>query len=570
LLGFGNPAPLVPAEERTLFLGAEHRWRSAERRLGVTELRAVRPWPVLALDSGLPPAESAPLSGTEEDSAGERLPELALSFDQDSPELFTPWPGEAYSVNVDSGTSLAAVGPEWARMGTGAAFFSAAAMKGDGEGGTLPRTGSHAGPLVIEVRDSRALFAPGRRIRDFSLEFWLYPLNMENGEQILRWSASLPGAGGDYYVQYLLCSVVKNRLRWDFNDFFTAPGDGETLNLSMEGLSPVVPKIWSHHLIRFDADTGLLEYLVNGRVESLVYSTAAGGEGGEPFTPLIGTGGEFVLGRGYTGMMDEFRLHRRYAGRTGGEFGVEGGIQKYPPRGGRMETGTIDLGEEAGGILRLEALGGRITLGGNRARNEYAGQGDFRFDDSSAIQFFLRTGDNPYRWTAGDWQVVNPGTDLSPAFRGRYVQLAAVFYPSADGETSPYLEELRITYRFQPPPPPPAGLVALPRDGAVELSWRDSPGSGIDGYLVYYGRAPGEYFGREALQGASPIDAGKRHTLRVEGLDNGTLYYFSVAAYRAGSGGSAPAGPGRPRPAGEYSREVTARPLLEYTPRQYE
>jgi hypothetical protein len=475
-------------------------------------------------------------------------------------------------------------------MGKGAALFSAAATRGEEEGGTLPRTGSYAGPMVITARDSEALFAPGRRIRDFSLEFWLYPLNMENGEQILQWAASLPDAGGGYYAQYLLCSVVKNRLRWNFNDFFTAPGGGKTLTLSVEGAKPVVPKIWSHHLIRFDADTGLLEYLVNGQTESLVYSTSTGAEGGEPYTPVIGTGGDFVLGKGYTGMMDEFRIHRRYAGRTGRDFGTEGGIQKYAPAGGRVETETIDLGEESGGILRLEALGGRITLAGNRARNEYAGQGDFRFGDSSAVQFFLRTGDNPYRWTNADWQVVDPGTDLPPVFRGRYIQIAAVFYPSADGETSPYLEELRIVYRFQPPPPPPVRLSAVPRDGAVELSWPDSRAPGVDGYLVYYGIAPGEYFGREAFQGRSPIDVGKRHTLRIEGLDNGTLYYFAVASYRAGSGEFPPppadaagpaslAGPANPanptnsaspagtRLAGECSREVTARPLLEYTPR---
>jgi hypothetical protein len=585
LVGFGSPGRLFPAEEKALSLGAENSWRSAERRFGITELKAVRPWPVLALDSGLaapgwagPVPEGAAPGGTVPSGAsrfpGEAAPDLALSFDQDSPELFGP-PGGAYSVSVAPGAPLSVVGPEWARMGKGAAFFSAAVMKNSlpgAESGALSG-GAQAGPLVIEARDPRALFASGQHIRDFSLEFWLYPLNMENGEQILSWAASLSGAVGDYYFQYLNCSVVKNRLRWNFDNFFTAPGDGETLNITMNGLSPVVPKLWSHHLIRFDADTGLLEYLVNGRTEALTYTTAAGTEGGEPYTPLIGTGGEFVMGKGYTGMIDEFRIHRRYAGRTGREFGAEGGLQKYPPAGGRMETRTFDLGEEAGGILRLEALGGRITLGGNRARNEYAGQGDFRFSDSSAVQFFLRTGDNPYRWTGADWQVVTPGTDLPPVFRGRYIQLAAVFYPSADGETSPYLEELRVMYRPQVPPQPPVRLSAAARDGAVELSWRDSPIPGVDGYLVYYGEAPGEYFGRGASWGPSPIDAGNRRTLRIEGLDNGTLYYFAIAAYRTGSGENLPPSlpePGGTRQIGEFSREVTARPLSEYTSRRYE
>jgi hypothetical protein len=348
--------------------------------------------------------------------------------------------------------------------------------------------------------------------------------------------------------------VAKNRLQWDFQDFFSAPDGGEVRSLTLSGSSPVVPKLWSHHLVRFDADSGLLEYLVNGKAEALGYTTPGGTEGGEVYTPIIGVGGEFVLGKGYTGLMDEFRIHNRYAGQTGREFSTEGGIQKYPAAG-RMETRAIDLELDSNGILRLEALGGRITLAGNR--NDYAGMGEFRFADNSVVQFFMRAGDNPYTWTEADWQVVIPGTELPPGFRGRYAQVAAVFYPSGDGETSPYLEEMRIVYRPNEPPLPPTRITAIARDGAVEISWRNSPSAETEGYLVYYGKGPGEYFGSGALR--SPINAGKRNALRIEGLDNGTLYYFAVVSYT-----------GRELRAGEFSREVTARPLIEYTLPRYE
>jgi hypothetical protein len=131
------------------------------------------------------------------------------------------------------------------------------------------------------------------------------------------------------------------------------------------------------------------------------------------------------------------------------------------------------------------------------------------------------------------------------------VQVAAVFYPSGDGETTPYLDEIRIIYRPNVPPPPPALLVAAAHDGGVDLTWRASPDTDILGYLVYYGPAQGEYFGEEALLGASPIDAGKRTSLRIDGLVNGTLYYFTVAAYDRAE----------PFHIGPFSREVSARPL---------
>ncbi|MDR0400310.1 MAG: hypothetical protein LBH51_05140 [Treponema sp.] len=550
-------------EEQTLSMGGEHRWQGLERRAGITEFDAARPWPVLVLASGNQ-AYRRPESAGNRDSAAL---DLALSFDEDSPESFRDREGR-YAVNAAPGSGgalLSSAGPRWARQGEGAAFFSAAAgpRPDPGLSEEEKREAAHAGPLVVVPQDPEALFAAGRRVRDFSLEFWLYPLNMENGEEILNWTASRPRLQGGYYFQHIRCTALKNRLNWNFSDFFTTPDGEETLNIILNGSTTVIPKSWSHHLIRFDGDTGLLEYLVNGSIEAVAYTTAAQREGGEVYTPVIGPGGEFILGRGYTGLLDEFRIHSRYAGAPGREFGLEGSIQKYPAGGGRVETRAFDLGPESADILRLETRGGRINLEGKTPRNAYAGGGRLSFADDSAIQFFMRIGDNPYRWTDADWRVVEPGIDLPPIFQGRYVQIAADFYPSADGETSPYLEELRILYRPNEPPRPPTLVTAQARDGAVELNWRGPAGEKPDGYLVYYGRTRGEYFEAGALQGPSPIDAGTRTSLRIEGLNNGTLYYFAVASYRNGPDARR-SGTDTLR-IGDFSREATARPLPRYT-----
>jgi hypothetical protein len=85
----------------------------------------------------------------------------------------------------------------------------------------------------------------------------------------------------------------------------------------------------------------------------------------------------------------------------------------------------------------------------------------------------------------------------------------------------------------------------------VELSWRASPGADISGYLVYYGSSGGEYFGEDAGLGKSPINVGNRTSVRIDGLKNGVLYYFAVAAYDRMD----------PSYAGTFSREVSARPL---------
>jgi hypothetical protein len=87
------------------------------------------------------------------------------------------------------------------------------------------------------------------------------------------------------------------------------------------------------------------------------------------------------------------------------------------------------------------------------------------------------------------------------------------------------------------------------RDGAVDLSWRPSPDSDVAGYLVYYGQSSGEYLGDDAILGASPINAGRRTSIRIDGLENGRLYFFALAAYD------------NAMHIGEFSQERAARPL---------
>jgi hypothetical protein len=384
---------------------------------------------------------------------------------------------------------------------------------------------------------------------------------MENGEQILAWTTT--GS------QRIYCEAVKNRLRWTFQNFFAAPGPGEfsrssgssglqRLIISLETRSVVVPKTWSHHLIRYNADTGLLEYLLNGRLEQLAHTTSAGFEGGEVYTPYVDKDGSFILGGHYNGILDEFRIYNRILnapGRTGldrpGRTALElPELAKFPRSGGRIETRTLDLGEQGSRILRLEASGGRYS----RKKNSYAGMNNFRFPDSSALQFFIRSSEEPYGLASIPWAPIMPG-ELSSAIQGRYIQISAAFYPSADCETAPYLEEIRIVYDSNEAPYPPSLVVGKALDGAVELSWRASPDTDTRGYLVYYGTSSMVYYGQGAVLGESPINAGNRTSLRIEGLKNGTLYFFAIAAYD-GSGGTI-----RDLHPGKFSKEVTVRPL---------
>lgn len=562
------------AAENVLTLGAAAGWEAVDRRSQIDELSTLRPYPVLALSSAwtgtVHTAGAAAASGsTVRDEvmalygayrnfpANESALDLALSFDESDPPRYRDGSGR-YSVTVSP--AVQAAKGRWARYGAGAALFSGVLGRGD--------------PDPVTVRPGRgALFAPGRNIGDFSLEFWLYPNNLENGEQVLEWSADL-GTGGS--PQRIFCETARNRLRWTFQNFFAAPeavfvrgsrplrDSSSALSISLETRAGMVPKTWSHHIIRYSSDTGLLEYLVNGRIENAVHTTASGREGGSVYTPYTGVNGAFVLGSRFSGLIDEFRTYSRAIsapGRTALDTVNRASLElpelaKFPKNGGRVETRALDLGEPGSAILRLEASGGRWKPASpGSGKNFWAGKAGFRFSDDSAVQFFIKAGEEPYRFDRIPWVPVTPGTELSGRLYGRYIQVAAAFYPSGDCETTPYLAELKIVYERNDAPWPPSLVTARALDGAVELNWRPSPDSDTAGYLVYYGRSSGVYYGTGAVLGESPIDAGKRTSLRIEGLDNGTLYFFAVAAYDGGGIRAAELH------AGKFSKEVTARPL---------
>jgi hypothetical protein len=514
LVMYGLAAAVYGVGEKSLLIGAGAGWEAMVTRSGVLELGLARPHPVLALSS----AESA-MPSPEAD--------LRLSFDEQRKEDFADSCGKWL---VISSSGVKAVSSPWDRRGGGAARFEGLA----GNAGE--------GPLVV-IPGRDALFAAQNRVGSFTLEFWLYPLNLESGEKILNWTSSTPGGQGNYLVRGIMCMVSKNTLRWDFVDFFESPSGGESMSLTLTGPA-LTPKSWSHHLIRFDGQTGLLEYLVDGNLSALDYAARGGREGGEVFTPLMGGGGSFVIAGRFSGLIDEFNI-------SGDTHDVTAAALVKYRKGGRAETRTLDLGDASARVLRIEA-GGGWTRGG--AKSFYAGKNQCRFDDYSELALYVRAGSTPYNWDGIPWVKVTPGTELDESVKGRFIQAAVDFFPSGDGETSPYLDELCIVYRTGGPIDPPSWVSAAAKDGEVEISWRETPSKELGGYLVYFGASGGEYLGSYAIVNGkrvvSPIDAGYLTSVKIEGLENGILYYFAVASYDKNV-----------REPGEFSRETAARPV---------
>ncbi len=473
------------ALERDLVVGSEgpHPWSLLERAEGTRTETGWRGLPDLVLAD----ASYSPTADTE----------LLLHFD-------TIPPSDAAGRYTVTRPGDARLSTTVTAFGTGSAAF---------EGGT---------PIVIEpLRATGGARAAGGVSEgflgtgDFSIELWLDPLHLGEGETVFAWSAQ-QARDGAIRSQAVTCRVRKRTLEWTVAGAFLSPR-----TFALKGLTPLTPSRWTHHLLRYEAATGLLEYLAGGTSEAVTYATDTGHDGGSVLPLVADAGGRLLIGDGLTGLLDEMRVSH--------DFVEHPRLARYDTKAATAVTVPLDLGRSGSRLVRIEAVS--ATPG------------------ASAIELTYRVSEDPsFRGDEG-WIPFTPAAPLdAQAPRGRFVQIRADLM--SDGSVSPRLSRVRIVYEPNLPPPPPARVLAQAGDGSIKLSWRRVYDGDVAGYLVCYGMEPGAYSGADSAAGASPVDAGNVTTFTLTGLANGRLYYIAVVAYD-----DTPS-----RQQSVFSTEVTARP----------
>ncbi len=391
-----------------------------------------------------------------------------------------------------------------------------------GDGAALSR-GNGTG-LSLRGKDG-SLFGSEGNSGSFMIEFWLCPATAENGETIFSWRSSL---NYNNYAEYQMISAIisKNHLVWTFSNLFFGFKNEKVI---LQGISNVVPQKWSRHTISFDEKNGLLEYLVDGRTEDLIYVTKNGHESGNVCNPVLGKKATLEFCGVYTGKIDNIRINRHsHESELADVFTT--GNEKYKIDGGKFVTEPILVSHSAV-MKKIDAL--------------------MSVPAQTDVKFYVRSGDNCFGWTDSypEWKEILPGEDIS-GVSGLYFQVSAELLPDGGAEKTPAITELSIKYDEQDEPLPPFSVLANAGDGSVTVSWSYSVDDSAGGYLVYYGNRPGEYLGRTAVEGASPVKAGNQTSITLNGLQNGKIYYFAIAAYSKIDG----------RIIGTLSKEVYARP----------
>ena len=159
-----------------------------------------------------------------------------------------------------------------------------------------------------------AMWAAGREWGDFTLDFWLNPTNLNDGELLLLWKGRT--AHGE--SQRLSARVENRKLVWNFEGLFRHGAD-RSLMIQLRS-RPLVPGEWRHHRIRYKrndsksglsgASPGLLEYLIDNIPTDSVHTTPTGTESSEVFIPKIGSLSKrpLLLAPDFNGYINEFRF----------------------------------------------------------------------------------------------------------------------------------------------------------------------------------------------------------------------------------------------------------------------
>ncbi|MCL2792106.1 MAG: hypothetical protein FWD87_03370 [Spirochaetaceae bacterium] len=384
---------------------------------------------------------------------------------------------------------------------------------------------------IILDRRGGGIFPGQVYSNDFSIEFWVYGQNLSDGETIF-FVDGFADIGNGFIPQLIRCYIQNRRVVWNIKNFFIPFGSRE-FEFRISSERQLIPGVWTHHLLRYNAANGLMEYLIDGRPEAVAYITSSGREVGEIFPLYSGTRGRIIIGNNFTGLIDEFRFKLDWvdndiAPMLGSHTGV-------------YISGPIDLGHSKSTLIAIET---RSMIPAN-----------------TDILYFYRLSDTRQNFTENSpgWQRFSPG--MINARGGRFLSIKAILYSDGERNISPSVSRINIRFDQKDPPSPPRVVRAEPGNGSVRLRWSEVGDPDIDGYYVYFGERPGRYFGCARNNVTSPINAGKNNEIIIRNLENGIIYYFVVVSY---SRSATRYGTAIINEGGNFSAEVSARPLNIY------
>lgn len=345
---------------------------------------------------------------------------------------------------------------------------------------------------VVFSSSEESMFSPGRVLGDFTIEFWVYPTAISQDTTIFSWKG-VNKVESDFIPQKIKCYFEDRKTVWEFENFFI-PIDFSSYTVKLTGESKLLPNRWNHHLIRYNSEIGMLEYLMNGIPEDVKFTTNSQQEGGEIYPPFIGNFSkkDIYLGESLRGFIDEFRISE--------SFITEPKLSKFK-QFGSFKTPVYDLTGENVIFDNIEFI--------DTIKKE------------TTISYKYRVSDKPFLTDNEFIPWLTSGKVPEQNFR--YIQIYADFYSNGSSNVSPLLEGIKIDWFDIRKPPSPIKLETITSEKQIILKWQPIKHYGVDGYCIYYGTESNNY--------KEMIDVGKNTSYTIENLKSKNIYYFSVRSY---------------------------------------
>lgn len=346
-----------------------------------------------------------------------------------------------------------------------------------------------------------SIFYPGKELKSFIIDFWLYPQASYEGNTIFSYY------GPTYIKEFdkidyagIRCYLEKNQIKLTFSNIFYLKDNP----ISFDVLTNVFLDIasWQHIAISYNALNGKLVITKNNRKKKIVWITETGKENGTLLVPKISDYLKvpLIIGNSFFGNIDEFHIGKYYQ--------EEFNLSKYITSFGEITSKVIDFNYYSSLYKNFKPIADES----NKTKvYVFARASEEIFDEN----------DDTIPWE----QITSNG----PVLKGRYVQWKLKLFPSFNGEYSPLVYDLKYDFVPNYPPSKPTGLTyELLGNGKILIKWDKNLESDIKGYYVYYGKRSRFYIDHDAKEGDSPIFTTNNYITLT--LDKFIQYYISIRA----------------------------------------
>jgi hypothetical protein len=384
----------------------------------------------------------------------------------------------------------------------------------------------------IELNGGKnSIFQSGVITGSFTIDFWMYPVHFSNNDVIFRVGSHYFDRLEDKVEEQAMSLVLNNgKLIWEFTNIFESEKFHKDL-IKLESFDIMMPEKWSHVNLGFDSYSGVLTMTVDGKEVSAALATVDGSRDSSVLNLKFNQANkcDIKIAPSFYGALDEFYILND---------SLETSSERYDDDGGVILSNVIEL--EEGGVYIS-----KITPSDTKKNN-------------TDILYYYRYSDSPFAPEEEfskniKWHIL--GTENPYSSKVRFIQWKIMFLPGNNSDYSPRFRGLAMVYDKNLPPSKPAGIKFIAGDGKVRIKWMKNSEKDIKGYKIYYGRKSGYYFGKDASEGASPIDIGLKNEVEITGLRNNVIYYFTITAYDDEN----------KTHESEFSDEVIVRPLEKYS-----